>query len=170
MERFSRLYDRSIEALAIAAGVIVAAVCLLIVYDVIARNLGLQPPSSTIALTEYALLYFTMLTAPYLVRERGHIVVEVLYRRIARRARKYVDHVVLVVCAFTAAIVSVLATILMIEAIQRGEIEIRSLDAPRWILFLPLAIGFALMAAEFLRLLKRGESLLVEAAERRETL
>ena len=62
------MYTRLIEGLATLSGLMIAGVCLLIVYDVIARNIGLQPPASTVALTEYALLYFTMGAGPWLVR------------------------------------------------------------------------------------------------------
>ena len=78
-------YDRLIHGMAVFAGLVIAAACLLIAYDVIARNLGMQPPASTVALTEYALLYFTMAAAPYLVRSKGHIVVEVVYQRLPDR-------------------------------------------------------------------------------------
>ena len=120
----------------------VAAVCGLIVYDVIARNLGWQPPASTVALTEYAMLYMTMAAAPYLVRTKGHIVVEVIYQRVSPAARQRLDAGILVLCLLISLSMSLLAAVLMIEAIQRGEIEIRSLDAPRWVLFAPLSVGF----------------------------
>ena len=84
-----RAYDRLIYGLAGLAGAMIAGVCLLIVYDVVARNLGLQPPRSTVALTEYALLYFTMAAAPYLVRVKGHIVVEVVYQRLGGKVQKH---------------------------------------------------------------------------------
>ena len=42
----------------------------------------------------------------------------------------------------------------------------RSLDVPRAWLFAPLALGFLLMATEFLRLLARREDLMRPAAER----
>jgi TRAP-type C4-dicarboxylate transport system permease small subunit len=136
----------------------IAAVCLLIAYDVIARNLGLQPPASTVALTEYALLYFTMAAAPWLVRTRGHIIVEVLHSRLSGRVRTATDWLILAVCFLTSALIAVLATILAFEAWRLGEIEIRSLDMPRVFLFAPLAIGFGLMATEFLRLALKGET------------
>ena len=147
-----RWYDRLISGLATLAGLIIGAVCLLIVYDVVARNLGLQPPASTVALTEYAMLYFTMAAAPYLVRTKGHIVVEILYQRLSPAAKRSLDRLVLVLCMLVALIVSILASVLLFESITLGEIEIRSLDAPRWILFAPLTAGFLLMSAEFLRL------------------
>ena len=154
----SRLYTRLIEGLAAAAGLIVAAVCLLIVYDVIARNLGLQPPASTVALTEYALLYFTMAAAPWLVRPRGHTVVEVLHARLTGNTRRVADKLILLICIGTSALIALLAAILAFEAFSRGEIEIRSLAMPRGWLFMPLAIGFGLMTSEFVRLLLRGEA------------
>ena len=165
-----RLYDRLIVGLATIACLLIAAVCLLIVYDVITRNLGMQPPASTVALTEYAMLYFTMAAAPYIVRIKGHIVVEIVYQHISPAGRRMLDRFILVLCMLVALIVSALAWVLLVEALQRGEIEVRSLDAPRWILFAPLAAGFALMATEFLRLLLKSDSVFVSAADQRESL
>jgi TRAP-type C4-dicarboxylate transport system permease small subunit len=151
-------YARLIEGLAALAGFMIAGICLLIVWDVIARNLGLQPPASTVALTEYALLYFTMAASPWLVRTRGHIVVEVLHSRLGTGSRAVVDKIILAICLVVSITVSVLAALLMLEALQRGEVEIRSLNMPRAFLFLPLTIGFGLMASEFLRLAILGEA------------
>jgi TRAP-type C4-dicarboxylate transport system permease small subunit len=153
-----RLYTRLIDGLAMAAGLIIAAVCLLIVYDVIARNLGLQPPASTVALTEYALLYFTMAAAPWLVRRRGHIVVEIMHTRLTGVTRMIVDKLILIVCIVVSSTICILATVLAIEGWTRGEVEIRSLEMPRYLLFAPLALGFGLMATEFSRIAIRGEA------------
>lgn len=154
-----RAYHMLIHGLAGFAGALIGALCLLIAWDVIARNLGLQPPASTVALTEYALLYFTMAAAPYLVRMRGHIIVEVLYRRVSVQKRRWLDRAVLTLCVVICALIATLAMLLAAEAWIRGEIDVRSLDTPRWLLFLPLVVGFGLMGTEFLRLLFRGESL-----------
>jgi len=163
-------YDRLVNGLAALAGLIIAAAGLLIVYDVVARNLGLQPPASTVALTEYAMLYFTMAAAPYLVRTKGHIVVEVVYQRLPDASQRWLDRAVITLCASVSLIIAVLAGMLMIEAVVNAEIEIRSLDAPRWVLFAPMVIGFLLMAVEFIRLLLRRESVFALQAEQREAL
>ena len=147
----------------------IAGVCLLIVYDVVARNLGLQPPRSTVALTEYALLYFTMAAAPYLVRVKGHIVVEVVYQRLGGKVQKHLDKVILIFCTIVSTIIGTLALILLLESLGTGEIEIRSLDMPRWLLFTPLAAGFFLMALEFILLLITGDSIFRSQAEQTES-
>ena len=153
-------WDRLVNGLAGLAGLLIAGVCLLIVWDVIARNLGLEPPTSTVAFTEYALLWFTMAAAPWLVRERGHIVVEILYQRLPGAPRKLLDRLILLLCALISMTVALIAGLLALEAWQWGEIEVRSLDAPRWLLFFPMVGGFLLMGVEFLRLLLRGESMM----------
>ena len=159
MNRLARGYDRLIEGLVGFAALIMGAVCVLIIWDVVARNVGLRPPQSTVALTEYALLYVTMAVAPALVRSRGHITIELLHGRVAGPARRWLDRAISVVCIAVSLAVAGLATALAAEAITRGEIDVRSLDVPRAYLFAPLVAGFLLMAIEFLRLLVRGETL-----------
>ena len=166
MRRLLRAYDVLVEGLVAAAALAMGAVCLLIVWDVVARNAGLRPPDSTVALTEYALLYVTMAVAPALVRNRGHIVIELAHGRLPERWRRALDRLILVFCALLSLLVAGLAGVLVMEASLRGEIDVRSLDVPRALLYAPLAIGFALMATEFLRLLVRGEHLSRPAAER----
>ena len=165
MNRIVRAYDALVDALVWAAGLIMGAVCLLIAWDVIARNLGLHPPRSTVALTEYALLYTTMAVAPALVRERSHIVIELLHERFPPRLRRWLDRCILLFAAAISLLVAALATLLAVEATRRGEIDVRSLDLPRAWLFAPLVVGFLLTATELLRLLWHGEGLARPASE-----
>lgn len=156
MRRLVALYDGLIEGLISLAGLTLGAVCLLIVWDVVARNLGLSPPESTVALTEYALLYVTMAAAPALVRRRGHVVVEILHQRLPTPVRRRLDRLIAVFCAAIAFLVAGLALALAVEGSLRGELDIRSLDVPRALLFAPLVVGFGLMGSEFLRLTRTG--------------
>jgi len=155
----SKAWEGLVNGLVLFACFLIAADCLLIFVDVTLRNLKLQPPAYTVALTEYSLLYITMAAAPWLVRERAWIVVEVLYRRASPAVRGRLDRVIFSLCAIVSGIVAVLACILAVEGAMRGEVEMRSLDMPRWALFASVALGFAMMAVEFLRCLLRGDSM-----------
>jgi C4-dicarboxylate transporter DctQ subunit len=123
-----------------------------------------------VALTEYALLYFTMAASPWLVRTRGHIVVEIVHARLRGGVRKIADKLILIICILISASICGLALLLAIEAWQLGEIEIRSLSMPRWLLFAPVSGGFALMSTEFLRLLLKGETVADTASSQQEAL
>lgn len=166
MTALVRAWDALVSGLLAGAGLVIAAVTLLIAWDVVARNLGLQPPESTVALTEYALLYVALAAGPALVRSRGHVTIDLLATHLPAGLRPWLARAVLVAAAATSAAVAVLAVLLALEALERGELDVRSFDIPRAWLFAPLAVGGAMMAVEFLRLLARGEVAARPAAER----
>lgn len=166
MSTFARAWAALLDALLNLAGLLMAAVTVLIAWDVVARNLGLAPPESTVALTEYALLYACMAAGPALVRRGGHVTVDVLAGRLPRAARRWTGRLVMAASAAAALAGAALAAALTVEAIARGEVDVRSFDIPRGWLFAPLVAGLALMGIECLRLVVHGEPPPRPAAER----
>jgi len=158
MTGIQKLYSRLIKGLAAVSGLILALMCALIIADVGLRNLGLQPLRATVAITEYALLYFTMFAAPYLVRTRGHVVVRVIYDQLDKASKQFLETGVYIICAAVALSLSFVSGGLLIESITLGDMEPRSIDVPRWGLFLPLMIGFFFVGCEFVRLLFTKDS------------
>jgi len=152
-----RLYDRFIAALAGLAGVTLFVMAAMIVIDVTMRNLGMRPPQAISALTEYALLYATMAAAPWLARSGGHVTIHTLTGQLPASAQSWLRRVVLIMAVILCLTLSIAAFVMAIESFGRGDVDVRSIDLPRWLLFLPLAVGFLLLAAEFFRLLIRGD-------------
>ena len=165
MRALINAYDAVIVGLAVVAGSMVAAVLVMILYDVTLRATGFQPPAFTSALTEYALLYMTMLGAPWLVRHRGHVFVESFTLRLPRRAHRVVERFVYVVCIALCLILSYYAIDQALDMASRGEEDWRSIVMPRWVLFAALPVGFLLAAVEFARFLFGRDSMY--AGERR---
>ena len=111
-----------------------AAMAFAIVLDVVVRNLGLQPPAHTLTLTEYGLLYLTMLAAPWLVREKGHVHIELVTAALPPRARFWLTRVVYALCVLTCAVIFYFGLEVTIAHYQRSVIDVRSFDMPRWLL------------------------------------
>lgn len=154
-----RTYDRLITMLAILAGILVAAVFVIVIVDVGMRTAGLRPPLFSSAVSEYSLLYMTMLAAPWLVRKRGHVRVDSFLSFVPGPARRTIERILIIVCIGTCILASYLSTQFGIEFWQKGQIDVRSIEIPRFLLFVPLAVGFFLCAVEFLRLLLIGQTL-----------
>src|SRR5216683_3158222 len=70
------------------AAFLMAAMMVVICLDVLLRNLGYQSSAHFFTFTEYALLMVPCLGAPWLVREKGHIYVEILLMYLKPRPRK----------------------------------------------------------------------------------
>jgi C4-dicarboxylate transporter, DctQ subunit len=149
----SALYLGLLELLAVVAGVLLAAIAVAIVIDVAVRNLGLQPPAHTLTLTEYGLLYVTMLAAPWLVREKGHVYIELLTAAVSPRTRFWLTRVVYALCVLTCAVVFWFSLDVTIAHYQRDVIDVRSFDMPRWLLTASMPLSFGLMTIEFARYL-----------------
>jgi TRAP-type C4-dicarboxylate transport system permease small subunit len=148
-----RGYDALVSAAWWAAIFCAAAMLVLIVVDVSLRIAGFRPPAATIGLVEYSLLYLAMLSAPRLVREGQHIVVETIIGALSGWARIVLEKLIYAAAAVTCAVLGTAATLLTLDNIARGTLDLRGIDLPSWLLPLPIAIGCALCTVEFLRFL-----------------
>jgi C4-dicarboxylate transporter, DctQ subunit len=153
------LYWRLLELLAVVAGIILAAMAFAIVIDVVVRNLGLQPPAHTLTLTEYGLLYVTMLGAPWLVREKGHVYIELVTAAVGPRTRFWLTRVVYALCVLTCAVIFWYSLEVTIDHYQRHVTDVRSFDMPRWLLTASIPLSFGLMIIEFGRFLLGVDSM-----------
>jgi C4-dicarboxylate transporter DctQ subunit len=149
--------DRAIEqvttALAYFACVIVTCIFVNIVIDVSMRTLGFTPPSFTLSVVEYALLYFAMCSAPYLVRHKGHVTIEALVTVLPPAVRRTLAKLVYITCICVALLFAYYSLELFLEAWESQEPDVRGIDMPYWTLFLPMPICFFLVAVEFVRYL-----------------
>jgi len=146
--------------MAIAAGFLMAAMMVVICLDVVLRNLGYQSSAHFFTFTEYALLAVPCLGAPWLVREKGHIYVEILLMALKPRPREVLTYVIGAMCIAVCAILAWYGFEVTLRDFLDNEKDVRSLDMPRWMVvgFIPLA--FAMMGIEFLRFLVRRENFL----------
>ncbi|MGH8692408.1 MAG: TRAP transporter small permease [Burkholderiales bacterium] len=95
--------DRLIDALVLVAGALLCALVFLILVDVMARYLRWFSLAWGLEATEYMLYAITFLGAPWVLREEGHISIELVVERLSergrRRARLATDALGAVVCA-----------------------------------------------------------------------
>jgi len=159
MTALIRAYDRMIVMLALVASVMIGSVFVMIVVDVSMRTAGLRPPIFTSALSEYTLLYMTMLAAPWLVRERGHVRIDSFVSFAPDAIRKLVERALILVCVALCLMAAWISADFATEFWRRGEIDVRSIEIPRALLFVPMVLGFGLCAVEFARFLVIGETL-----------
>lgn len=162
-----RAYFALTAALAVVAGAIMAAIFVAVVLDVTVRDIGLQPSRVTVPLAEYGLLYITMLASPWLLRTKGHIMVESFRMAMPKPVQRVVEVLTYLVCAALCGVLAWYALGQAIETWQTGQGEQRAIMIPGYFAYGPMFLGFGLMCIEFLRLLFGRESLYdVGAAER----
>jgi len=130
----------------------------MIVADVGLRNMGFQGSAHFFTFTEYFLLLIPLFGAPWLVREKGHIYIELLIGALPERARRALVTIVVVACIAVAGILAWYGAAITLQDYVGNEKDVRSFDMPRWILMAAMPLSFGMMALEFIRLLVRRES------------
>jgi C4-dicarboxylate transporter DctQ subunit len=146
-------YERILFTLFALGALILLLSMLLIVYDVIARNIGISPFEHTIALTEYGLYYMTLLGAPWLVRKKHHIYIQLLTGLVPDYVRPYLSRSSYFLCALTCIVICYYAGLITVENFIRGDYEVRSFDMPRWSIYVVMSGSFFLLTIEFCRYL-----------------
>jgi C4-dicarboxylate transporter, DctQ subunit len=154
----SRGYTGVLYGMAWIAGALMVAMMAMIVADVALRNLGYQSSAHFFSFTEYFLLLIPLFGAPWLVREKGHIYIELVIATLPPRAERALVRAVVVLCIVVAGILAWYGGAITLQDYAGNEKDVRSFDMPRWMLTASMPLSFGMMAVEFLRLLVRGES------------
>ncbi len=156
----SRVYDALLYGMAWCAAALIVAMMVVITIDVVVRNLGYQSSAHFFTFTEYALLIVPCLGAPWLVREKGHIYVEILLMYLGPRPRAALRLAIGIVCMVVCAVLAWYGLQVTLQDYFGNEKDVRSLDMPRWIVVGFVPLSFAMMALEFLRFVVRRENFL----------
>lgn len=146
-----KTYDAVLFGMAILAGLLLVWLMLSVITSVLMRNAGLQPFAWLFTSAEYGLLYMTMLGAPWLVREKGHVHIELVTAALPKGLRQIVSRAVAAACVLVCVILAWKGAELVLTNIERGDYDTRAYYYPRWMLTIAFPLSFGLMAIEFSR-------------------
>lgn len=151
MAFLSRSYLALLYAMAFAAGAILIWLMVSIIVSVAMRNAGLQPFAWLFTSAEYGLFYMTLLGAPWLVREKGHVHIELLTAYLPAAAGRVVSRLVALLCCLVCIILAWKGLDLFLTNVERGDYDVRAYFYPRWLLTIAFPLSFSIMAIEFAR-------------------
>lgn len=146
-----RVYDAAVTAMAIISGLLLLWMMISIIISVTMRNIDVQPYAWLFTSLEYGLLYMTMLGAPWLVREKGHVHIELLTSTLPPRVQRLVSRLVAVLCVAVCVMLAWKGIELVARNIDRMDYDVRAYYTPKWLLTLAFPISFGVMAIEFAR-------------------
>ena len=149
LQAFDQKLGTAVTALSWVACAIIPCMFTMITIDVGIRTMGVTPPLFTSSVVEYALLYLAMCSAPWLVRERGHVAIEALVSILPDIVRRPLAMFVYFVCGSVSILFAWFSLELFWEAWVTGEEDVRGVDMPYWLLFLPMPFAFLLSGLEF---------------------
>ena len=149
-----RIWSRFLWLLMAGAALYVALILGAIMYQTIFRTMGWHYSPLGFVLVEYGFVYALFLGSPWLIRERGHIYIEILTAMLGPRARAVLSRSIATLCATICFIWMWYSLQLLLEQYDdpmsydelRAQFDIRS-----WVGTAAFPFGFLLMGIEFSR-------------------
>ena len=151
MRSLIRVYDLALYGMAFAAAATLVWLMVSVVTSVAMRNFGMQPFAWLFTSAEYGLLYMTMLGAPWLVREKGHVHIELVTAALPVPLRRIVSRLIAAACVAVSLTLAWYGLELFLTNIERNDYDVRAYFYPRWMLTISFPIAFSFMAIEFAR-------------------
>jgi C4-dicarboxylate transporter DctQ subunit len=143
--------DLIIDLFAGAAGVLLVLIMLLVSYLVLMRYFLGRPPGWVVEICQYLIFILTFLGAPWLLRKRGHVAVDIVLASLNQKARS-------VIGVFTSTVGMMISFFLAWYAARstwQHFVEnipvIEILRIPKWLLLAFIPVSFLLLGLEFLR-------------------
>jgi TRAP-type C4-dicarboxylate transport system permease small subunit len=152
MRHITTVYERFLQTMAFVSGLTLVWIMVAVVISVVQRNMGMQSWAWLFLSTEYGMFYMTLLGAPWLVRQRGHVHIEMLTATLPAKLLPMFSRLVSLLTCLICAILALKGVELVMLNLERGDFDVRAYFFPSWILSMAFPISFGLMAIEFGRM------------------
>jgi TRAP-type C4-dicarboxylate transport system permease small subunit len=167
MTRLSAAFGRVLDALAVAAALILFAMVAIVTVDVALRNAVDAGIDWANEVSEYALYIMTLLTAPWLLRRGQHVRLDIVLTLVPARVAWLMEAAGDVLGLAVSAVLIRYGSVMTMDSWRLGAITIKNLVFPEWWLLALLPATFVLLAVEFVfrfdRLLKGERARRIEA-------
>jgi len=147
----ARIFDAFLDSIAWLAAALLVVSTAGIGLDIVTRKFGWISLPWIIELVEYGLLGVTFLGAPWVLKEGGHVRVDILVNRLSPGKQRRVEIAVNLSGALICGLISLYAFILTRESAMAEARIFKTFTVDEWILFALAGSSTALMSAQFLR-------------------
>ncbi|MCW5770494.1 MAG: TRAP transporter small permease [Rhodospirillaceae bacterium] len=179
---FDRAVDLVVAVAAIAAGLLLLFIAGLVTIDVLGRlpgrlagtwlftsvipalfgpvdanRWGFTLPWTT-EVSEYALYGMTFLGAPWVLREGGHIFIDIVLQRLGPGTRAIVTRITALIGVAICAVLLGYGIVVLTQAVREGTQIVQALTVREWWILAPVPVSALLLMLVFLRWLFRPAS------------
>jgi TRAP-type C4-dicarboxylate transport system permease small subunit len=153
-KEMTKTFDRILVVLFWVAGGLLMFVTIGTCVDVLLRYSFNRPISWMLELTEYAMLYIPFLGAAFVLKEDGHIRIDLVITFLSERSRGWLN----VVTSFVGGVVMLTYTWfgaqVTLDYFKRGVPSLESLKTPMFLILMIIPIGGLLFSIQFFRQMK----------------
>jgi TRAP-type C4-dicarboxylate transport system permease small subunit len=149
MKTFIRWFDAITSALCTLYAVLFGVFTFLICVDIVFRRIGWGSMPWLVELIEYLMYGGTFLVAAWVLRRGEHVRVDLLIGSLKKSAAIALERVIDLLGFFVSVVMAWYGAANVLDAYQAHIVQFKNLIIAEWLLLLPIPIGCALLAIEF---------------------
>jgi C4-dicarboxylate transporter, DctQ subunit len=152
MKAFWTWFDRILNWMVTLAGVILILTTIAVCYGITTRFFFKSPSIWVAQATEYALLWMVFLGTTWLLREKGHVSVDIIYGSLNEKTKTRLDLVMNAVAGLTCAVLVYFSVSYVCECFTRGVTDVRAVTIPKYTVFIIIPVGMIFLMVQFFRM------------------
>lgn len=137
--------------MAVIAAVLIVLIALAIIFEVVMRYFFNKPTIWTVEVSRFALVYITFLGAAWVLKEDGHVKIDMLLNRISPRSQALLNAITSIIAALVCIIITWYGIKVTIESIQIGYRMETELRTPQFLILYIVPLGMFFFFVRFLR-------------------
>jgi len=148
----SAILDNTINILAVLAALLMAFLMLAVCGDVVMRYVFSRPLIWVTEVTEYSLLWITFLGAAWVLRKKGHVIMDLVLGQLKPGARTTANIFTSLIGSAVCLLVTWYGVKVTLDYFHRNLIMSTILSPPAYILFTVIPLGGLILSLQFLRM------------------
>jgi C4-dicarboxylate transporter DctQ subunit len=146
MQTCTKVLDRIFSVLAGIAAAVLLFMLLAVCFATLSRYIANKPFAPLVDFTAYALVWVAFLAAPWLMRIRRHVVIDLFISRAKPRVQTGWRMGTYIAMVFVALVMTFVSTWLTIDYIALGRVMTDYTRTPQWIVLIPIPVGTFFLA------------------------
>jgi C4-dicarboxylate transporter, DctQ subunit len=150
IRKLNNIFNRTIDLMAIFAGILLIFSMLIICIAVASRYLFGRPMGWVMEITEYSLLYITFLVAAWVLKREGHVKMDLVFNRLSPRTQVLFNMITSGIGAIICFILFWYGIRVTWELLRTRYFTPTILELPKFVIVAIIFIGSLLLCLQFL--------------------
>ena len=151
LSKLGPAFDHVLVAMAWVAGGFVIFMWLSINFEVVMRYFFGKPTLWVSDFNLYFMVYITMLGVAWVLKEDGHVKIDIMVSRMPRGTQRVMKVITSLVGAVISGVMFWYSFQMTLDAFQMKSTFLQAVIVQRWIVFWVIPTGFLLLSIQFMR-------------------
>jgi TRAP-type C4-dicarboxylate transport system permease small subunit len=151
LTKLAVIFDRTLDVMVVFAGALLAFAVLSVSAAIASRYFLGYPLGWVNEINSYILLYIPFLVGAWVLREEGHVIIDILLERLNPRNQSLINIITSMVSAVVCFILAWYGAVDTWDLFQTNYFTPTQLELPKWIISVIIFIGSFFLFVQFLR-------------------